>query len=79
MPRYEIEMTIDKDGIQEYLVGLPGQRKFERVGVWVGREGIPRCVECQGRLTAMLASCKHARAVKRYLKRHTSKRKGKGE
>jgi hypothetical protein len=65
--RYEVRETIDKDGIKEFLVGTAGQPDHARVGVWVGREGIPRCVDCQGRLTAMLAGCPHARAVKRYL------------
>lgn len=65
--RFEIKETVDRDGIREFLVGYPEQRDFERVGVWVGVEGIPRCVDCQGRLVAMSASCKHARAVKRYL------------
>lgn len=65
--RFEIRQTANRDGIQEYLVGYSEQPDYERVGVWVGRDGTPRCVDCQGRLTAMLASCPHARAVRRYL------------
>lgn len=65
--RYEIRETLDKDGIREFLVGYPDQPDYERVGVWVSADGTARCVDCQGRLTAMLASCPHARAVKRYL------------
>jgi hypothetical protein len=71
--RYEVRQTIDKDGIREFLVGTAGQPDYERVGVWVGRSGTPRCVECQGRLTAMLTSCPHALAVKRYLAMKRSK------
>lgn len=69
MRRYQIRFASDRDGIKEYHVGTEGQPDYERVGVWVGRDGTPRCVECQGRLTAMLASCPHAQAVKRYLKK----------
>lgn len=29
--------------------------------------GVPRCRSCSGPLTAMLASCSHAKAVKRFL------------
>lgn len=69
MRRYEIKFVSDRDGIQEYRVGTEDQPDHERVGVWVSRDEIPRCVDCQGRLTAMLASCPHAQAVKRYLKK----------
>lgn len=65
--RYEIEEVSDRDGIREYRVGVPGQPDYERVGVWVGRSGSPRCCECSGLLVAMSASCKHALAVKRFL------------
>jgi nitrite reductase/ring-hydroxylating ferredoxin subunit len=65
--RYEIRETSDRDGIREFLVGTAGQLDYERAGVWVSSDGVARCVECQGRLTAMLASCPHARAVRRYL------------
>lgn len=67
--RYEIRQTLDRDGIREFLVGYAGQPDYERVGVWVGSDGTARCVDCQGRLTAMLASCSHARAVRRYLQK----------
>jgi hypothetical protein len=65
--RYEIKEYSDRDGIREYHVGTPGQSEYERVGVWVGRDGTPRCTQCYGLLVAMSASCKHAQAVKRLL------------
>lgn len=38
-----------------------------RVGVWVGKDNKPRCTEWSGKLVAISMSCKHARALKRYL------------
>ena len=66
--RYFITEHSESDGITEYHVGIYlNQPDYEQVGVWVGGDGMPRCVECQGRLVAMSASCVHAKAVKRFL------------
>lgn len=37
--------------------------------VWVSDDGRCRCTQCSGALVAMLTTCKHARAVKRWLER----------
>jgi hypothetical protein len=39
--------------------------------VWVQPGDTPRCVRCSGPLRAMLRTCKHAMAVRRYLVRAT--------
>lgn len=73
--RYEIKLELDKDGIRTFSVGFPDQPDYERVGVWVGKGDVPRCTQCSGLLAAMMASCKHAQAVKRYLASVAPKRK----
>lgn len=40
--------------------------------VWYSN-GIARCVACSGALVAMSASCRHARAVTRYVKKQEQK------
>lgn len=67
--RYDIKKVEGQDGQVTLLVGYSGQPDRERVGVWVCSDGRARCIECQTMLTAMSASCKHARAAERYLKR----------
>lgn len=69
-PRYTVSEEFTKDGITQFRVSLPNQATWQAVGVWVGSDDTPRCVECSGRLVAMLANCPHARAVKRYIARN---------
>jgi hypothetical protein len=64
--RYEIKQISDRDGIREFAVGNPDQPEYER-RVWVSGDGVPRCVNCPGLLTAMKASRRHAMAVRRFL------------
>ena len=47
------------------------------IDVWVS-DGLVMCTVCSGPLQAMLSSCPHARAVKRYIKKH-ARREGKAE
>lgn len=37
--------------------------------VWIGSDGKPACTVCSGPLSAMLSTCRHCCAVRRYLKR----------
>lgn len=74
--RYEVWRDREDDGIVQYLVDRSGRiarPARECVRVWVGTDGKARCVSCQGKLVAMSASCKHAKAVTRFLKREASK------
>lgn len=73
--RYEIKEQLTR-GKLTLLVGRQGQPDWQRVGVWVNDDGEPRCTDadCQTMLTAMSASCRHARAAKRYLQRKAKSR-----
>lgn len=67
--RYTVTDLGERDGIRDFRVQENNQPDYECAGVWVSRNDIPRCASCSGPLSAMLASCPHAKAVKRYLKR----------
>ncbi len=64
--------------VNVYTVLPAGQEPHHARRVWVNasmkREGqlTARCVSCHGVLTAMSASCEHARAVKRHLQKEAS-------
>lgn len=66
--KYTVTDLGTRDGIRDFRVQENDQPDYECAGVWVGRSDIPRCASCSGRLTAMLASCPHTNAVKRFLK-----------
>lgn len=70
--RYTVTDKGTRDGIRDFIVQENGQPDYERAGVWVGQSDIPRCASCSGMLTAMLASCPHAKAVKRFLAKEKS-------
>ena len=55
-----------------YRVHEVGDEVWMYTAVWI-ISGKPSCVYCQGPLQAMLSSCPHARAVKRYLDRDKPK------
>lgn len=65
--KYTVTDLGTRDGIRDFRVQENDQPDYECAGVWVSTGDVPRCTSCQGRLTAMLAGCPHAKAVKRYL------------
>lgn len=52
------------DKVRVFLVIEPGQERWDAAHVWLSDRA--RCTKCSGLLSAMLSSCKHARAVKRH-------------
>jgi hypothetical protein len=71
--RYSVTPKCECNGIREFYVHIGTVPAYAAKQVWVGTDGIPRCVSCSGPLTAMLASCRHAKAVKRFLAREQPK------
>lgn len=65
--KFVVRQITDRDGIREFSVARVSYPEFQKA-VWVSSDGTPRCASCSGPLTAMLASCPHALAVKRYLR-----------
>jgi hypothetical protein len=51
-----------------WTVMVKGDVSFfpKRVAVWRSTDGMCRCTECSGPLSAMLSTCAHAQAVKRH-------------
>ena len=64
----EHEVAEDFGDVAVWRVWQKGAARWTGGNVWVV-DGIPRCVECQGPLVAMLSTCPHARAVKRAMAR----------
>jgi hypothetical protein len=60
--KYQVERGDRFSNVQVYLVKNKAQQ--ESVHVWWSN-GVARCCECSGPLTAMSRSCAHAKAVKR--------------
>lgn len=60
----EIQEVKD-ESVRTFRVSENGK---EIAQVWYSN-GKARCVECSGALVAMSASCRHARAVARYVKK----------
>ncbi len=58
-------------GTQNYLVRKTTDPEYANVHVWVykGSPVTARCCHCSGPLSAMLTTCRHASAVKRFLAR----------
>lgn len=61
----EVEPYIG-DG-REFLVWKGTVPEYMAFRVSLGSDDKPRCGKCSGALTAMLASCPHAMAVKRFV------------
>ena len=66
---YSVTLKVDSDGIREFYVHKGTVPVYMATSVWVSSDGVPRCTSCSGPLKAMLASCSHAKAVKRFLAR----------
>ena len=58
-------------GRRVYKVRRPEWPTWQTISVWAdpGQPTSARCVECSGPLRAMLATCKHEMAVRRFLRR----------
>lgn len=67
--QYTVTDQGTRDGIRDFVVRENGQPEWEWAGVWVGKDDTPRCASCSGPLVAMSASCPHAKAVQRYLRK----------
>lgn len=77
--RYVIKLLSDVDGIVEYRVAAStDQPVFEQTKVWISN-GVPRCTRCSGIIAAMSASCRHVKAVKRFLSKRAAEQKGASE
>lgn len=61
-------------GSRSFYVHKGTRPVFGTPVVWVGDDNVPRCTNCSGPLRAMLTSCPHARAVKRFLKAQRGER-----
>lgn len=66
--RWTVTQMSDIGGIREFRVHKGTVPVYMANRVWVSADNVPRCVSCSGPLTAMLASCAHALAVKRAMK-----------
>lgn len=64
--RFQIEELEGFAKVRVFLVRRRGQEKYQGVNVWWA-DGQARCVKCSGPLTAMLTSCSHAKAIKRFM------------
>ena len=60
---------LDSERALGYRVRRAGAEQADAVIVWWYPTHGPRCTACSGPLRAMLASCAHARAVKRTVTR----------
>lgn len=74
--RYIVKIIQRDDSLTVYHVwdllevsDVANLKSYEAYGVWVGYDGTPACAVCYGPLQAMLRSCVHAKAVKRYIKK----------
>lgn len=82
--KYDI---IEREGFDSYddtrtrvfeVLGPPNRFGYrEPIGVWAGH-GMVGCTACSGPLVSMSQTCRHARAVKRYLAREAAEEGGEG-
>jgi transposase len=68
----KIEVTetelIDNHGTRTFRVKDAGDEEWKAVEVWL--TGMrPACTQCSGPLSAMLATCRHSKAVIRFVKK----------
>lgn len=79
MKRYTVKDKGTQSNLRIFSVEIEGEPEWEWPDVWVNPIDKPRCTSCSGLLVAMSASCEHARAVARFLKRELPPEKRQGK
>jgi hypothetical protein len=65
------EASRDFRKVRVYRVRLAGSEEWTGFDVWIQPDGSGNCTDCSGPLQAMLSSCPHVAAVKRFIARES--------